>query len=180
MNIMDEVFTNMKTRAQEMRQNVIHAFALHNYIVAETERGYFLKELPNYGEAYAQLLNLSKGCSLDEEFKTIAPHDYLVASLEKKGIGNFLFFAHDTLHNELELFMADRSKPLYKKLAQVMLWPDFKEIRRVDSSTEDGTYLEIIYERAETSQKGSYILPLDAFEKIYEVFGLDTDKPADF
>ncbi len=185
MNIMDEVFANMKTRAQEIRQNVIHAFALHNYVVAETERGYFLKELPNCGEAYAQLLNLSKGCSLDEEFKTIAPHDYLVALLEKKGIGDFLFFAHDTFHNELELFMADKNKPLYEKLAQVMLWPDFKEIRRVCSSTGDGTYLEIIYERAEGSHEGRYCISFDKIEamcggKIYEIFGLDTDEPADF
>ena len=178
--ILGEVFETMKTRAEEKRKNLIHAFVLHNYVVAETERGYFLKEFPNYGEAYTQLLSLSKGSPLDEEFKTIAPHDYLVAKLEKKGIGDFLFFAHDSLHNELELFMADRNKPLYEKLAQVMLWPDFKEIRRVCSSTGDGTYLEIIYERAEGSHEGSYILSLNSFEKIYEVFGLDTDKPADF
>lgn len=185
MNIMDEVFMTMKTRAEEKRKNLIHAFALHNYVLAETEHGYFLKELPNYGEAYCQLLNLAKGHNLDEKFREIQHHDYLVAQMEKRGIGGVMFFAYDTHHNELELFMADKNKPLSQKLAEVMLWPDFKEIRRVCSSTGDGTYLEIIYERAEGPHEGHYCISFDKIEamyggKIYEVFGLDTDEPADF
>lgn len=185
MNIIDEVFMTMKTRAEEKRKNLIHAFALHNYVLAETEHGYFLKELPNYGEAYCQLLKVAKGGNLNEEFREIQRHDYLVAQLEKEGIEDFMFFAYDTHHNELELFMADKKKSLSEKLAQVMLWPDFKAIRRLYSDNSDGTYLEIIYERAEDPHEGRYCISFDKIEamyggKIYEIFGLDTDEPADF